>query len=215
MPDNTTTTVIIGPTANLPTTVTEIEWKQMPGPVESEPTHKQANHERKSVRNVVAYLLLLLILDLAAIIVAQKYDFGQWTNGRLILMCGLLGGVGGLMYCLQAVYRHTSVKDDWKDGWLPWYFLRPLVSHLGGTISWVFLKAGLLVLNASSQTGGTTDAGTDASSQLGFYALAFIAGFNVDKFMDKLEDIAHSVWGVEKSGLAKEKAQDQNTTAAP
>jgi hypothetical protein len=29
--------------------------------------------------------------------------------------------------------------------------------------------------------------------------LAFIAGFNVDKFLAKIEDVARAVWGIEKT----------------
>ena len=34
---------------------------------------------------------------------------------------------------------------------------------------------------------------------MGFYALAFVAGMNVDKFVAKIEDIAQATWGIEKS----------------
>ncbi|ATZ30282.1 hypothetical protein EC2864350_4874 [Escherichia coli 2864350] len=34
---------------------------------------------------------------------------------------------------------------------------------------------------------------------MGFFALAFIAGFNVDKFVAKIEEVAKAVWGIEKT----------------
>jgi len=43
---------------------------------------------------------------------------------------------------------------------------------------------------------------------LGFLALAFIAGLNVDKFITKIEDIAQATWGIEKSRTAR--SQDTN-----
>jgi hypothetical protein len=63
-----------------------------------------------------------------------------------------------------------------------------------GGISWLFLKAGLLILEATPSTD---------ASDLGFYALAFIAGLNVDKFISKVEDIAQAAWGIEKSRASK------------
>lgn len=54
----------------------------------------------------------------------------------------------------------------------------------------LFLKAGLLVLESSSNVG---------ASEMGFFALAFIAGFNVDKFVAKIEEVAKAVWGIEKT----------------
>jgi len=59
-----------------------------------------------------------------------------------------------------------------------------------GGVSYLFLRAGLLVLESSTRPN---------SSELGFYALSFIAGLNVDKFISKIEDIAQAVWGIEKS----------------
>jgi len=52
------------------------------------------------------------------------------------------------------------------------------------------LRAGLLVLDAKQN---------DNSNLLGFYALSFIAGLNVDNFVKKLEDIAQATWGIKKS----------------
>jgi hypothetical protein len=58
----------------------------------------------------------------------------------------------------------------------------------------LFLKAGLLLLEAG-QKGD--------SSQLGFYAFAFVAGLNVDRFVAKIENIAEATWGIEKSRAAR------------
>ncbi|WP_244137032.1 hypothetical protein [Burkholderia pyrrocinia] len=55
------------------------------------------------------------------------------------------------------------------------------------------MKAGLLVLESHTSEGAT---------ELGFYALAFVAGLNVDKFVAKIEGVAHAVWGIEKSRSA-------------
>ena len=63
------------------------------------------------------------------------------------------------------------------------------------------MKAGLLILE-SKQTTDSTD--------LGFLALAFIAGLNVDKFLAKIEGIAHETWGIEKSRTAKNENENGN-----
>ncbi len=91
---------------------------------------------------------------------------------------------------MRAVYLNACVRKQWDNEWQPWYYIRPLVSLISGGVSWLFLKAGLLVLDASN---------TSASSSLGFLALSFIAGYNVDKFMNKLEQLSESAWGIEKS----------------
>lgn len=110
------------------------------------------------------------------------------------LSCATLGGIGGCVYCLRAVYLNACVHKRWDPDWQPWYYLRPVVSALCGGVSFIFLRAGLLILESGAHPG---------SSELGFYALAFIAGLNVDKFIGKLEDVAEAVWGIEKSRAAK------------
>ena len=42
------------------------------------------------------------------------------------------------------------------------------------------------------------------ASEIGFYALAFVAGLNVDKFVGKIEDVAQAVWGIDKSRSRKD-----------
>lgn len=104
--------------------------------------------------------------------------------------CAMVGGLGGCMYCLRAIYLNYSARRQWSSDWYPWYIIRPFVSAGSGAVAYLFLKAGLLVL----ESGTRTDA-----SDLGFYAISFIAGLNVDKFIRKIEEVAQSVWGIEKS----------------
>jgi hypothetical protein len=137
---------------------------------------------------IFAFLLLGLI---AAIALSESME---WLGpSREAVLCGLIGGVGGATYCLRGVYLSASVRGDWSDRWLPWYFIRPIVSVICGVASWVFLKAGLLVLESQQNPD---------SGHFAYYALAFIAGLNVDKFICKLEDVALTVWGIEKSRSA-------------
>lgn len=112
------------------------------------------------------------------------------------MKCAATGGLGGCLYCLRGIYLNYSVRKQWSSDWYPWYVIRPVVSAASGAVACLFLKAGLLIL----ESGTRADA-----SDLGFYAVAFIAGLNVDKFMKKIEDIAQSVWGIEKSRTASGK----------
>lgn len=141
----------------------------------------------------VTIVTLYLILFLAAIsylgylaTITTKID----DSFRLMIQCILIGGFGGLLYCLRGVYLNYSVHKRWSNEWIPWYFIRPVVSLICGGISFLFLKAGLLILEAKKETDATN---------LGFFALAFIAGMNVDKFISKIEDLAQATWGIEKS----------------
>lgn len=147
------------------------------------------------MKRVVAYLIAVAIVDIVILASTKIGIMPQWWHALgLVVPCALIGGVGGAVYCLRGVYLNACVKKTWDDQWQPWYYIRPIVSHLCGAVSFLFLKAGLLLLEAQQATQ-TTD--------LGFLALAFIAGLNVDKFITKIEDIAQATWGIEKSRTAK------------
>lgn len=119
----------------------------------------------------------------------------------LVYNCILMGGLGGVVYCLRAVYLNRSVRNRWDGHWTVWYLLRPLVSSMVGGVAYVILRAGLLVLEAERAS---------ESGAFGFLALAFVAGFNVDRFLVRLEEIAQSVWGIRPS-----RTYDNSQKAAP
>ncbi|MEW6111220.1 MAG: hypothetical protein AB1664_03750 [Thermodesulfobacteriota bacterium] len=148
------------------------------------------------MKKVVAYLSFIAAVDIALLIAMRIGYLPSWeTKLGLVLPCAVIGGVGGVVYCLRAVYLNACVRGGWDDKWEPWYYIRPLVSHLCGAVSFLFLRAGLVLLEAQPKTEAT---------DLGFLSLAFIAGLNVDKFISKIEDIARATWGIDKSRTAKE-----------
>ena len=143
-------------------------------------------------------IFLYLVICLALLVTAEILNFRgatpKWVQEIGVLFdCIMVGGVGGVLYCLRAIYLNACVRKDWDREWHPWYYIRPLVSLITGGVSWLFLKAGLLVLDASQAT---------EPSNLGFLALAFVAGYNVDKFLGKVEQISEATWGINKSRSA-------------
>jgi hypothetical protein len=153
------------------------------------------------MKRVIAYLLVYLIAIAAMFLLDLAGKFPAWIDSaRLPLQCGLLGGVGGCLYCLRGVYLNACVRKDWDDLWQPWYYIRPVASTICGVISYVFLLAGLLVLESSQNPDST---------HLGFYALAFVAGLNVDKFVTKIEDVAHATWGIRRSRTTESSSESQ------
>ena len=148
------------------------------------------------MKGVIFYLVALALLYLAAIIFFASGEEPQWlANMKTPAICALVGGLGATTYCLRAVYINHCVKDQWSDQWLAWYYIRPVVGVICGLAAWIFLEAGLLVLESST---------TDNPTRFAFYALAFIAGLNIDRFLAKLEGVAASTWGIEKSRMARE-----------
>lgn len=116
----------------------------------------------------------------------------------LAYQCALMGAVGGIVYCLRAVYLNRSVRDTWDPKWTTWYILRPIVSSIVGFVAFIFLNAGLLVLDAEHNA---------SPNNYGFLALSFVAGLNVDRFLVKIEDIARTAWGIRPSRASEESEQ--------
>lgn len=147
------------------------------------------------MKAIVFYLIGILAVLAFTILRVETGDLMPPFDAiRVPLLCGAMGGVGGCIYCLRAVYLNACVHKTWADDWQPWYYIRPLVSIACGFVSYLFLRAGLLVLESGSKPDAT---------EIGFLALALIAGLNVDKFIAKIEDVAQAVWGIEKSRAAK------------
>ena len=156
---------------------------------------------------IVFYLLAFCLVCTAYIGAAL---LGQISNSlepvRIGLACCSTAGIGGTLYCLRAVYINRCVRNQWSKDWYWWYFLRPFTSFICGGASYLFLKAGLLVLESKTEGG---------ASEIGFYALAFVAGLNVDKFVQKIEGVAYAVWGIEKSRSAASTEARPSTPPAP
>lgn len=143
------------------------------------------------MRIIVVYLVMFLLAIGIIWGLCLSGQLPDWfPSSSLALKCVLIGGVGGIFYCLRSVYVHWCILKDWDICWTPWYYIRPLVSSIAGGISWLFIQSGLLILNAIQKT----DMGI-----YGFLALSFIVGYNVDRSMARLEKIAESVWGIKAS----------------
>lgn len=140
-----------------------------------------------------------MLYAVTAFLLFTKQVILPTTGLTLASYCGIFGGIGGVTYCLRGIYLNACVFDRWSNKWLPWYFIRPIVSFICGVISCLFLQAGLIILEAH-QSGSPT--------HLAFYALAFIAGYNVDRFTEKIEDVGQTVWGIKKSRTATKDTGD-------
>jgi hypothetical protein len=129
------------------------------------------------------------------------FGFTPWLTGdlQIAFACVLFGGLGGCIYCLRGVYLNACVRKCWDADWLPWYFIRPVVSLVLGGISYLFIKSGLLLLGASQESD---------ASPLGIWAMAFLAGLNVDKFLVKIESVGQTVLGIEPSRQSKPDGQE-------
>lgn len=144
------------------------------------------------MKKIIIWLSFILAILISASVGYVENWFVINTNLILPFKCVLSAGYGGILYLLRAVYVNKCVRKNWDKDWELWYYLRPMTSLISGVASYIFLKAGVLVLNAEIDV---------SSSSFGFMAVAFIAGLNVDKFTTKLEELAKAAWGIEKSRM--------------
>ncbi|OUR62655.1 hypothetical protein A9Q74_04320 [Colwellia sp. 39_35_sub15_T18] len=144
---------------------------------------------------VITYLVVMLLIIASVFLGLEQFGLPEsLAESELAIRCALIATLGGVLYCLRSVYLNRCVHDRWTKSWEIWYYLRPLTSFICGIVAYVFLKAGLVVLDASQDT----DAGN-----FGYYAFAFFAGLNVDKFVAKIEEIGKSLFGIEKTRNGK------------
>jgi hypothetical protein len=143
------------------------------------------------MKRVYFFLLAWLVIETGLVGYVFAGMLPPWLAPfEVACLCTLTGGIGGIVYCLRGLYVNTCAGEGWNPKWLPWYFTRPIVSLVCGAVSYLLLKAGLLVLDSMPKAEG---------NHIGFYVLAFIAGLNVDKFLGKIEEVAQTTWGIEKS----------------
>lgn len=75
-----------------------------------------------SLTIVIAYLLIILIT-----LSIFGYNLFISTNGKfsefnLLILCILVGGFGGTLYCLRGVYLNYSVLNRWSNQWVLWFY---------------------------------------------------------------------------------------------
>lgn len=141
---------------------------------------------------IVAYLLILLV---SAVTLGLTLYCGVLKTASpfmtVSIYCSLLGLIGGITHCLRAFYLHSSLLKNWQTEWEAWYFIRPIVSGIMGFISLLFIKAGLLVFS--------NDASINIENRIILYLIvAFLAGYNVQNFLKKIDEISKSCLGIEE-----------------
>ncbi len=140
---------------------------------------------------VIIYLLAWIAVLAVGLVAHHLFALPAWYTSKLLFAeCSLVGGLGGVLYCLRGVYVNRAVRNHWDARWEVWYYLRPLTSGMTGAASYVFLKAGLLVLDANA---------APTANPFGYLAFAFVAGYNVDNFLKRIEGVAESAWGIKPS----------------
>jgi len=138
---------------------------------------------------VILYLLSLsvAVVIIGTLIFCKSIEIKE-SLLQLSAYCLLAGIFSGIFRCLRSYYLHSSALKDWDDGWIPWYYVRPIVSGMAGLVSLLFIKTGLMLF-------GNTIIGTGEDKTLLYIAFAFICGYSVENFIEKIEKISQSKKG--------------------
>lgn len=140
---------------------------------------------------IIPYLLiLLLVINLSGALIYMRKIFMPGQITEIAIYCVLFGMLGGMVQCFRGYYLHSAVYKDWDDNWNVWYYVRPIVSGILGLVSLIFLKAGLFVFSAEPKLP------TEIGNAMAYIAVAFIAGYNVQNFLTKLEEISKTTLGI-------------------
>lgn len=148
------------------------------------------------VLSLFMYHLLLIGLGIYVLLQYRKEEF--YNIEPIWIHVIFLGIVGGFMYCVRSLYVHYCVKKDWNSRWIVWYIIRPFASSVCGALSLLFINAGFLLFEVS-----TTD--NAVHTNYGIYAFAFIAGWNVDNFIQRMEGFCNELFGLRKPDSSKDK----------
>jgi len=147
------------------------------------------------LKKVIFFNLLLILILIVFWALGPLGKYSEWTNEYLLsIQCILTACLAGCLYGIRAIYINYCVHDNWVKRWEVWYYLRPFASAISGFAAYIFLKAGLVVLEANQDLN---------SGDYGFLVFAFIAGLNVDNFVKKIEEIAKSTFGIEQSRVSR------------
>lgn len=148
-----------------------------------------------SIVLITIYNSLLAISSLIfALMLLDNYFSFSNSQIKLWLLCSVFGSAGGATYCLRGIYLNYSVRNNWELQWIPWYFIRPIVSLITGFFSFLFIKAFLLLLETEQ---------SKESTYVAYYLLSFIAGLNVDNFVKRIEEIGKLIWSIEPSRISR------------
>jgi len=152
------------------------------------------------LKKVILYQLAFLVAICTVWAQGPLGNFPEWIKGfEPAINCIIVSALAGVLYCLRAIYVNYSAHKNWDSYWELWYYLRPVTSAISGLVAYIFLKASIIILEASPSEG---------SVNFGYLACAFIAGYNVDNFLRKIESLAKSTFGVEKTKTAKSNEDD-------
>ena len=95
----------------------------------------------------------------------------------------LAGLLGGLIHTIRSMSRYVGNRDlRWSS--IPFHLMLPVIGALGGTVSYLVLRAGLFSPSPSAKQ----------ASPFGFAAVALLVGLSSEQALEKLRQVASKLF---------------------
>ncbi len=125
---------------------------------------------------MIFYIILILFLPsaVAGFLEARLGDtlgsvFGSTEDIHIFIVSLMMGGFGGVVGALYALWLHIARDQDYSNQYVMWYLTNPLMGMLLGGVMFLFIKGGLIAV--------TPESGADIDSPYIIYILAWIVGY--------------------------------------
>jgi len=129
------------------------------------------------------------LLAALPIVVFSAFRVWQVPPGTLkyIILSGLAGTIGGLLHSLKWFYKSIA-RGFWEWDRIWWRFMNPIVSGILGLSIYTVFRAGSFV--ASSSPAFSVE-----KENYYAYGVGFLTGLFADNAMNKLREVAHTLFG--------------------
>jgi hypothetical protein len=169
--------------------------------------------EGKPSKRVVLYVITMTVVSMAAFValialvpVVPAEGLGGTLEVPTLRQVAVLtmvfmfvaGVLGGCLYSLRGLTKHTSA-NDYSANYDLSYYLRPISSGICGLMVFFLLLGGALTLNI----GGTGTGGMTFAGRMPYIALSLLAGYGSQEFMLKMKDVADSIFAIHSEDKTK------------
>ncbi len=111
------------------------------------------------------------------------------------LLMSVAGGLGGCLYNLRGLVKH-STDGDHSTNYNLGYYLRPISGGINGLIVFFLLLGGALAFNIGVDAANGPPAWSTFTGRLPYIVFAILAGYSANEFMQKMKEVAQTLFSV-------------------
>lgn len=141
--------------------------------------------------------IILLASMLVLLVISSRLWLEPEGKLKYLFLAGSAGTIAGLLHSLKWFYKSVA-RGYWEWDRVWWRFMNPIVSGVLGFSIYAVFRAGSFV--AVSSVNNSLD-----RENFYAYGIGFLTGLFADNAMNKLRDIAHTVFGKTAEQSTEEK----------